>query len=102
MTWGKEWSANNYNKETHNCADFVRALCHIPKQEGKALSEQIANYTEKPIQYAKTGDIVFNRNFSHCGYCTQYPYIAHYTSDGVVVEPYIYAFAGGTAYVPMD
>lgn len=102
MTWGKEWTANNYDRENHNCADFVRAICRIPKEKGKALSEQIANFREKPVQYMQPGDIILNANFSHCGVCTQYPYVIHYTQNGVVVEPYIYAFAGGFAYVTMD
>lgn len=103
IEWSKkEWNANKYNKDAHNCADFVRAVLQIEKEEGKALSQQVANYTEKPIQYAQRGNVVFNKNFSHCGVCLNYPYIAHYTADGVIIESYIYNFAGGYAYGTVD
>ena len=80
-----------------NCAAFVRRIADIP-DEGIALSLQLDDCVERPIQYARFGDIVFTRNFSHCGICLGYPYIIHYTKEGLRTESYIYNFAGGYAY----
>lgn len=83
--------------ESFNCASFVRLIADIPKSDG-ALSLQLTECVERPIQYARRGDIVFNNNFSHCGICLGYPYIAHYTKEGLQVESYIKCFSQGYAY----
>lgn len=80
-----------------NCASFVRCICGIP-DEGSALSLQIADLTERPIQYMRRGDICFSRNFGHCGVSLGYPYVAHYTKEGLQVSSYIKDFAQGWAY----
>ena len=83
--------------ETFNCANFVRLIADIPESSG-ALSLQLSSCIERPIQYARRGDIVFNNNFSHCGICLGYPYIVHYTKEGLQVESYIKCFSQGYAY----
>ena len=79
------------------CADFVRLLADIPASDG-ALSLQLSDCTERHIQYAKFGDIVFNKDFSHCGISLGHPYVLHYTKHGVTYELYINQFGGGFAY----
>lgn len=86
----------NYSDE-FACADFVRMIASIP-ESSQALSLQLSDCTERHIQYARFGDIVFNRNFSHCGISLGHPYVLHYTKRGVAFELYIENFAGGYAY----
>lgn len=83
--------------DTFNCASLVRLICDIP-DEGLPLSMQLSDCVERPIQYAKFGDVVFDKKFGHCGICVGYPYIMHYTSTGLHTDSYIYNFAGGYAY----
>lgn len=79
------------------CASFVRMIAGIPESK-EALSLQLSDCAERHIQYARFGDIVFNRNFSHCGISLGHPYVLHYTKHGVKTELYIENFAEGYAY----
>lgn len=93
------WNASNYNAKEHNCADFVRWALGIEHTPGKALSEEIEYFvSDSSIMSMTYGDIVFTNNFSHVGVCVGYPYVTHYTKDGLITESYIRCFGGGYVY----
>lgn len=83
--------------EAFNCAAFVRYIAGMA-DEGMALSTQLSDCVERPIQYMRRGDIVFTNNFGHCGISLGYPYVVHYTKSGLQIELYIQTFAKGYAY----
>lgn len=94
-----EFCSDNYDAQSHNCADFVRAVLGINHKTGNALTQDIYNKVhEIAFTSMSEGDIIFNNNFSHCGVCVGYPYVVHYTSSGVICETYIYQFGGGHVY----
>ena len=93
------FNASTYNAKFNNCADFVRWALNIPHTDGWALSEEIDDYvTETSIMSMSYGDIIFNKNFSHVGVCVGYPYVTHFTKDGLITESYIRCFGGGYVY----